>query len=89
MNLTFCIVFWFTFVVVVGVFIIYLFNIIQHSITIHFTITGRQKKRGKTLKKKQKTKKQKTRNTKVQQINNNKKNKQKNNNSARLLNYYK
>ena len=72
MNLTFCIVLLFIFVVVVVVFIIHLFNIIQHNITIHFTITGRQKKRGKTEKKitnKQKSKI--TRNTKVQQINNN------------------
>ena len=32
-------------------FLIYLFNIIQHNITINFTITGR-KKGGKTVKKK-------------------------------------
>ena len=33
-------------------FLIYLFNIIQHNITINFTITGR-KKGGKTVKNKQ------------------------------------
>ena len=47
MNLTFCIVLLFIFVVVVVVFIIYLFNIIQHNITIHFTIPGRPKKEAK------------------------------------------
>ena len=50
-------------------FIIYLLNKIQHNSTINFTITGR-KKRGKTVKKKNKQGKN-TRNTKVQQINNN------------------
>ena len=72
MNLTFCIVLLFIFVVVSVVFIIYIFNFIRHNITIHFTITGRQKKRLNSKKKKSKqTKKQNTRNTKVQQINNN------------------
>ena len=67
-------------------FLIYLSNIIQHNITINFTITGR-KKGGKTVKNKQTNKKSEVR--KFQQIDNNWKNKQKNNNSARLLNYYK
>ena len=48
-------------------YIINLFNIIQHSIAINFTITGRQKKGGQNVEKD----KQKKRNTKVQQINKN------------------
>ena len=35
-------------------YIINLFNIIQHSIAINFTITGRQKKGGQNVEKKQK-----------------------------------
>ena len=53
-------------------FLIYLSNIIQHNITINFTITGR-KKGGKTVKNKQTNKKREVR--KFQQIDNNWKNK--------------
>ena len=51
---------------------IYELNIIQHNITINFTITGR-KKGGKTVKttNKQTSKKSEIPNGKVQQINNN------------------
>ena len=59
MNLTFCIVVLFIFLVVVVVFIIHWFNIIQHNITIHFTITERQKKRQNSKQNNKQTKKQK------------------------------
>ena len=52
-------------------FLIYLFNIIQHNITINFTITGRKKRRQNS--KKETNKKSEVRT--FQQIHNNWKNK--------------